>query len=253
MLTYQPMKNYYAILGVSPTAKIDTIKSAYRHLMSRYHPDKYAGDPQEALAKAEDINIAFAALSNNAKRHEYDQKQVITAQTATELANEPIAAQRVSDWIIASGLIKELKPLYDNLYQLSPAVAEAFKSEMLQTKRYDQALAIALGHQNRFLATYFGSNPSIHFFALWLFHSHQRAITKELNHLVSVLGNTVSADQIINHVVKHNRLSYRLPDHGKHKAASKQAHAHHWPVDLLWLLVCLSLLTVVTLLKQHPF
>ena len=61
-------KDYYAILGVSKTAKPDEIKAAFRKLAHKHHPDK-GGDE----AKFKEINEAYQVLSNEDKRRQYDQ------------------------------------------------------------------------------------------------------------------------------------------------------------------------------------
>ena len=61
------MKNYYQILGVERTATADEIKRAYRRLASQHHPDK-GGDKQAF----QDIQAAYAILSDVQKRAEYD-------------------------------------------------------------------------------------------------------------------------------------------------------------------------------------
>ncbi|WP_417908490.1 DnaJ C-terminal domain-containing protein [Candidatus Electronema sp. PJ] len=62
---------YYKILGVEKTAAADDIKKAYRKLALKYHPDKNPGN-KEAEAKFKEINEAYAVLSDEKKRKEYD-------------------------------------------------------------------------------------------------------------------------------------------------------------------------------------
>lgn len=63
-----PMKNYYDILGVSKSASTEEIKSAFRKLAHKYHPDKKGGDE----AKFKEVSEAYAVLSDKKKRAEYD-------------------------------------------------------------------------------------------------------------------------------------------------------------------------------------
>ena len=64
-------KDYYGILGVEPSAGDAEIKTAYRRLARKYHPDvsKEAG----AEDKFKAVNEAYEALRDPAKRKAYDQ------------------------------------------------------------------------------------------------------------------------------------------------------------------------------------
>ena len=64
-------KDYYKILGVTEFDSAENIKSAYRKLARKWHPD-IAGDSEEAILKFKEINEAYETLSNNIKKTEYD-------------------------------------------------------------------------------------------------------------------------------------------------------------------------------------
>ena len=64
-------KDFYAVLGVSKDASAAAIKKAYRTLAKKYHPDR---NPDDAAAaeKFKEIGEAYAVLSDEAERKQYD-------------------------------------------------------------------------------------------------------------------------------------------------------------------------------------
>lgn len=65
-----PSHSQYELLGVPKSADDATIKKAYRKLAVKYHPDK--NKDENATAKFQKISAAFATLSDESKRKEYD-------------------------------------------------------------------------------------------------------------------------------------------------------------------------------------
>lgn len=61
------MKDPYSVLGISKNATDEEVKSAYRELARKYHPDNYADNPLSDLAgeKMKEINDAYDAIMNS--------------------------------------------------------------------------------------------------------------------------------------------------------------------------------------------
>jgi len=64
-------KDYYKILGIDEKANEDEIKKAYRKLSMIHHPDKN-GNTDESKQKFQELNNAYATLSDANKRRTYD-------------------------------------------------------------------------------------------------------------------------------------------------------------------------------------
>ena len=64
-------RDYYEVLGVSKDASADEIKSAFRKLAKKYHPD--VSKEPDAAEKFKEAQEAYAVLSDPDKRKKYDQ------------------------------------------------------------------------------------------------------------------------------------------------------------------------------------
>lgn len=64
-------RDYYEILGLEKNASADEIKSTYRKLAMQYHPDR--NKSPDAEEKFKEISEAYAVLSDQGKRQQYDQ------------------------------------------------------------------------------------------------------------------------------------------------------------------------------------
>jgi curved DNA-binding protein CbpA len=67
----QAEQDYYKVLGIAPSANTKELNEAYRKLAFLYHPDRNQNNP-EATKKMQEINEAYAILSNPSKRKQYD-------------------------------------------------------------------------------------------------------------------------------------------------------------------------------------
>jgi DnaJ domain len=93
-------EDFYKILGVSPTASADEIKSAYRELVKRYHPDLFATSREKSRAneKLQRINEAYAVIGDAKRRRDYDEKRAprttVSAARSSFTVRRPAAARR---------------------------------------------------------------------------------------------------------------------------------------------------------------
>ncbi len=68
----QKDSSYYTLLGLHPSASVIEIRRAYRELSKHYHPDTTKLSTKIAISKFQELNLAYATLSNPERRTAYD-------------------------------------------------------------------------------------------------------------------------------------------------------------------------------------
>ena len=158
-------KDYYRNLGVLDDAEDVVIRAAYRALAQRYHPDKWQGDPAEATRRMAEINAAYAVLSDTEKRAAYDatrdKNQFRDEPPEAEDANEAIN----TDWELAVKYLLDLKRIEKDLHAISRELAFTFRLMLLESKRFDESVAVAKELEHGYLTKYFGDQAEVQAFA----------------------------------------------------------------------------------------
>ena len=101
------MTDLYGILGLTPRATANEIKSAYRRLARKYHPDVSASPDSEARFVI--INRAYQILSDPQRRAAYDSGEYNDSQRTFYASRqaEVVAKQRHFDRIVDEWLARE--------------------------------------------------------------------------------------------------------------------------------------------------
>ncbi len=111
-------KNYYAILGISPTAGRDEIRAVYRRLAFELHPDRNS-DPASQVKFAE-VMEAYSVLSDVRTREEYD---------AYLLDDRPIISMQP----LPEGMGFNVDAIYDDIAsKVDPRNVKSLRSEYLR-------------------------------------------------------------------------------------------------------------------------
>ena len=81
-------RDYYDVLGVAKDCDGKALKSAYRKLAMKYHPDQNAGNA-DAEAKFKEVGEAYAVLSDPEKKAAYDRFGHAAFEGGDALADAP--------------------------------------------------------------------------------------------------------------------------------------------------------------------
>ena len=205
-------KTFYQILGLLPDAEDIVIKAAYRSLSQKYHPDKWEGDSNFAQKRMSEINLAYEVLSDDSKRAIYDRELKATGKSnaysdESQEEFDEFLEETASDWQLAAEYFPIIEKQYTHLRRINIALAVAYREYLLAEKAFKKATAVFDSLKEKFLTRYFGSNPSIHKFAERLIIENKKRAALELNRVVSVLGSSVEADQLIQKITREHLTS----------------------------------------------
>lgn len=218
-MSFDPEIDYYAVLGVLPSAEDAVIKAAYRALAQRYHPDKNPNNQAEATAKLAELNAAYAVLSESALRAQYDAARQSQQGSNSayfdeaEAESEPRFDPLESRWKTALVYYPDLKDLVDRLSSISWRLAFSFKATLLETRVFEQRAKLAAGMESEFLKIYFGSNPEILKFARELISRRQQDAARALNEAINVLGSDIDASRVVKQITKQFQLNGIRTEH----------------------------------------
>ena len=159
-------EDYYAILGVHPSAEEAVIRAAYRALAKLYHPDLCkADDVAERMAK---INEAYTTLSDEEKRKEYDSSRSNSLPEDdpifdnTEYNDEEFFGEA---WSLAREYYPEAAREAEELSKISTKLAFTYKAFLIDTKSFGEHTAVFERFREEFLFSYFGKNEYLQIFA----------------------------------------------------------------------------------------
>lgn len=107
------MTDPYKVLGVSSNATDEQLKSAYRELAKKYHPDNYSNNPLADLAqeKMQEINEAYDMIVSQRKNGQTGGQQAYNASGPAYGASQFADIRR----LINSGRLAEAQELLDGV------------------------------------------------------------------------------------------------------------------------------------------
>jgi curved DNA-binding protein len=107
-------KDYYEVLGVKPDAKDADIKSAYRRLARKYHPD--VSKESGAEEKFKSVNEAYEALKDPERRKAYDQLRAGGYRAGDEFRGPPPSWQGERHADFGDGGGEDFSDFFESLF-----------------------------------------------------------------------------------------------------------------------------------------
>jgi len=107
-------KDYYEVLGVKPDAKDAEIKSAYRRLARKYHPDVSKESGAEEKFKA--VNEAYEALKDASRRKAYDDLRAGGYRAGDEFRGPPPNWQREGNFEHGDAGGEDFSDFFESLF-----------------------------------------------------------------------------------------------------------------------------------------
>ena len=202
------LRDHYRILGVIQDAEDIVIKAAYRALAQRYHPDKWAGSPEEATIRMSEINKAFTVLSDQITRKQYDRDLSSNEYNEPEedfsntVDEDELSTSLGYNWSTVVKYFPDLEDIVNDLSKISRPLAQTYKVYLLENKEFTKRKIIADKLEREFLEKYFGTNEEIIKFSRFLIGWGVKSAAKELNQVINMLGSDIQSKSVINKILE---------------------------------------------------
>jgi curved DNA-binding protein CbpA len=164
--------DYYSVLEIPPDADLAAVRSSYRLLAKRHHPDSATRDKAEAANKFRLIRAAYEVLSDPQRRarHDQERRRRLHGQPAPKIpeTSTPAPDERKDAWKKACRDDPELEGVYSQLFAISPSLASEFRDLLSGTSTLRQGPDIRSTLKAHFLARYLDLAPQLLRFPDWI-------------------------------------------------------------------------------------
>jgi curved DNA-binding protein CbpA len=208
------VKDYYRVLGVLDDAEGIIIRAAYKALAQRYHPDKWAGDKEQANKKMSEVNEAYEVLSDPSRRKSYDEEyfRFRAKNESSEGTDDEsnFVSEEDENWQMALEFFPRLKEFHEELSKYSGVLANTFKVSLITSKNFKDGEKLKLKLSEEYFNRYYGEDKIIHRHAKSLLLKNEKAAAIEINKILRYMGASVDASQIRDRILekfKHIRRS----------------------------------------------
>jgi curved DNA-binding protein CbpA len=191
--------DFYKILGVSPSASQDEIKLAHRELVKIFHPDLFSTSAEKARAnkRLQQINEAYATLSNAGRRRQYDAalfKATPAANAASAAATKRSSSSTQHPPSVAVAWTKLLHGLGQKLRQLKEdyaTLAAAERRARRDGKPFRQSSTVK--HSSRHAGPCTRLHDLSHLWRSWAKHGKRRSSRKAMGVIAGAITLLVFA------------------------------------------------------------
>jgi hypothetical protein len=214
------MINYYEVLGVNIKAEAIVIRSAYKAMVQKYHPDKAVGQKQidKYLEKTKLINEAYNVLSDEAKRQKYDE-ELSNNKSEKNLNNEGFkkdndssskkqSNQSSDDWETVIKYFPDVNTYYNELEEISEVLAGEFKLYILNEKEFKKAKDFYEKLKKRFFYDVFGNYKECQYFGLWLLKNKKKELFLEFREIFCLMSKSIDSKELIYKFCEERNLMY---------------------------------------------
>lgn len=196
--------NHYQTLGLLQSAESAVIKAAYRALANIYHPDKNS-DPK-ASAAMQNINIAYAILSDAKKRSDYDSSLIFfdnKVDASDFESKSPYKEDPLSEkWEIALRFNPVIDRYCKHLEKLSWVLGFSYKIQVLEGQDFKNANKIYQDLRFEYLSKFFGKATDVMNYAEEFILANKIDAAVYLNKIIVVMGANVTLDQLASEMKK---------------------------------------------------